>query len=102
MRSVIEIENIEGLRQEAGIDDVELREGIRRLGAGDVVRLTFLASGKLSRGETLLVRITSIRGLLFRGKLVSRPASAALADLRAGTVIVFSGANIHSLADGYS
>src|SRR5258708_6931518 len=40
MRHHIELENIEDMRREAGIDDVELREEIRGLRVGDSVRLT--------------------------------------------------------------
>ena len=62
MRARVEIENIEEMRCRQGIDDVELREAIRGLRVGDVVRLTFLAGAGSSAGETLSVRVTSIRG----------------------------------------
>ena len=53
-----------------------------------------------SAGETLLVRITSIRGGAFRGKLASRPTSAGLSGLRVGRALAFTGSHIHSLARG--
>jgi hypothetical protein len=96
MRERVEIENIEEKRRRVGIEDVELREEIRGLRAGDFVNLTFLADSHAS--ETLSVRITSIRGPAFRGKLTDSPTSAALAGLRAGSLVVFTRAHIHSLA----
>jgi hypothetical protein len=100
MRNRVVIENIEELRRREGIVDVELREAIRGLRAGDFVRLTLLAGATSPAGETLLVRITSIRGGAFRGKLAGRPASAGLAQLRAGSPVVFTAAHIHSLPKG--
>jgi hypothetical protein len=95
MRAPVEIENIEEMRRRAGIEDVELRVAIRGLQVGDFVRVTLRANTKSS--ETLLVRVTSIRGSAFRGKLVHRPASAGLANLRAGSPVAFTPAHIHSL-----
>src|SRR5690349_15927073 len=43
MSDVVEIQDIEQMRQQEGIDDVELRGEVRQLRAGDYVRLTFLA-----------------------------------------------------------
>jgi hypothetical protein len=100
MRDSVAIENIEAMRRLEGIDDVELREEIRGLEIGDRVNLTLVAGGKASAGETLLVRITSIRGPAFRGKLATRPASAGLAKLRVGSPVVFTTAHIHSLPRG--
>jgi hypothetical protein len=97
MRSTVEIEDIEGMRRQQGIDDAELREGIRGLRAGDFVRLTLRSATKPSPGETLLVRITSIRGVTFRGKLAGRPTAAGLANLTVGAPVVFAAAHIHSL-----
>lgn len=72
MHNRIEIENIEEMRRQQGIDDVELAEEIRRLRVGEVVMLTFLTN---ARGfEMAPVRITQINGIAFRGKLV-RPAA---------------------------
>jgi hypothetical protein len=95
MAIVIPLENIEELRREQGIDDVDLRMEIRSLKAGDFVKLTFLIGS--AAFETLLVRITSIRGSAFRGKLAKRPSSSGLAKLHAGDPIVFTTAHIHSL-----
>ncbi|HKI34299.1 MAG TPA: hypothetical protein VKA46_20770 [Gemmataceae bacterium] len=95
MRNTVEIEDIEQSRLRAGIDDVELREEIRELQVGDFVRLTFLTH--TASFETLLVRITSIRGAAFRGKLADSPTSTALSNLRAGSAITFTAAHIHSL-----
>src|SRR5262245_54276803 len=96
MQNPIEIENIEEMRLQVGIDDVELREEIRTLKVGTFVRLTLL-TGPKSCGETLLVQITAIRGSSFHGKLASRPTSACLSDLLAGSPIAFTRAHIHSL-----
>ncbi len=93
----IEIENIEKLRLREGIKDVELRRAIRGLRAGDFVKLTLLTGATPSAGETLLVRITSIRGKAFRGKLARSPVSASLSELQAGSPIVFTSDHIHSL-----
>ena len=97
MRNLIEIENIDEMRRRAGIDDVELREDIRALRVGDSVRLTFLAVTKPLASETLSVRITSIRGNSFRGKLADRPASSGLSGLRIGTSVTFTRDHIHSV-----
>jgi hypothetical protein len=96
-RDRVELEDIQGLRRRLGIDDVELGAAIRRLRVDDVVGLTFLPAGKASAGETLPVRITSIRGRAFRGKLTRAPAAAALATLRAGALVAFTAAHIHSV-----
>ena len=94
----IEIENIEEMRRREGIDDVELREEIRELEIGDLVKVTLLTGTKSF--ETVLVRITSIRGYAFRGKLANRPASSGLSKLRIGAPLAFTTAHIHSLAKG--
>ena len=96
MRNPIELENIDEIRRREGIDDVELRKAIRGLDVGDFVKLTFL-TGPTSF-ETLLVRITSIRGHAFRGKLATRPAPTGPSKLRDGSPVAFTTAHIHSLA----
>jgi hypothetical protein len=98
MTSPVQIEDIEAMRGVEGIVDAELREAIRGLKVGNLVRLTFLVSGKPSAGETLSVRITRVgtRGF-FRGKLSQRPASAALAEIAIGAPVEFTAAQIHSL-----
>jgi len=98
MGKPVKIENIEEMRRRAGIDDVELREEICELEVGDLVRLTLLTSTKSF--ETVVVRITGIRGYTFRGQLTNKPASAGLARLRVGAPLVFTRAHIHSLLKG--
>jgi hypothetical protein len=100
MRKLVEIENIEEMRRQAGIDDVELREEIRGLEIGDLVKLTLLTGTNSSARETLLVRITSIRGSMFRGKLANKPATTGLSKLRVGSHVAFTPAHIHSVAKG--
>ena len=95
MKNPVEIENIEEMRRREGIDDVELRMEIRELRVGDLVKLTFL-TGPVSF-ETLLVRITSMRGSAFRGKLAGRPASSELRKLGNAASVAFTAAHIHSL-----
>jgi hypothetical protein len=95
MRARVEIENIEEMRLRAGVDDVELRSEIRGLHVGDLVKLTFLAG--TTTCETLPVRITSINGSAFRGKLAERPTAPALSTLRFGSSVAFDAAHIHSL-----
>ena len=98
MRLPIEIEDIDYLRHKEGIEDVELREEIRRLGIGDYVRLTFLVREQLSTGETLLVRITKIQGQNLSGRLTDQPISRGLAKLRRGARVSFVASQIHSIA----
>jgi hypothetical protein len=100
MRNPVVIENIDQMRRREGIDDVELWEEIRGLAVGDYVKLTLLSGTTSSAGETLLVRITSIRGHAFRGKLSDQPASAGLSSLRVGSAVAFTGAHIHSIPKG--
>ena len=100
MKHPIEIENIEGLRRREGIDDAELREEVRRLRVGDLVHLTFRMGTQSGAGETLLVRITGIRGCAFRGKLIDGPASTDLSKLHAGSLVAFPTDHIHSLPKG--
>ena len=97
MPKLIEIENIEEMRLREGIVDVELRDQIRGLQIGDLVKVTLLAMAKSGTGETVLVQITSIRGNGFRGKLTRRPVSVGLSKLRAGLPIAFTKAHIHSI-----
>ena len=96
MRQPVEIQDIEEMRRREGIDDVTLRVEIRALKVGDLVKLS-LATGA-SSFETLSVRITSIRGSAFRGKLANRPSAAGLVKLRGGPALAFTTAHIHSIA----
>jgi hypothetical protein len=95
MRQLIEIEDIDYLRRSNGIEDVKLQQEIERLKAGSVVKLTFLAGPRCS--ETLAVRITSIRGSGFRGKLVKSSTVSGLSELRPESIIVFTADHIHSI-----
>jgi hypothetical protein len=100
MGKPVEIENIEEMRRRLGIDDVVLREDIRRLASGDFVKLTFLTRTNPTAGETLRVRITSIHGLAFRGKLADKPARLGRSLLRLGSAVLFTTAHIHSIPKG--
>jgi hypothetical protein len=97
MRHRLEIENIQHLRWSQGIDDAELRSEIRGLRVGDCVKLTFQTATKSFAGQTLLVRITSISGCAFRGKLAESPAFVGLSKLRVGSAVRFLPAHIHSV-----
>jgi hypothetical protein len=97
MRNPVAIETIEEMRRREGIEDVELRAEIRGLEVGDFVKLTFLSSTEPSAGETLLVRITRLRGSDFRGELAKRPSSTGLSSLRVGSPVAFTAAHIHSI-----
>ncbi len=96
MRNLVEIENIEEMRRRQGIEDVELHGEIRALRSGDFVKLTFIAPTGSS--ETLRVRITSLKGDAYRGKLADQPVSAGLSNMKAGSTIVFTDNHIHSVA----
>lgn len=98
MRSRVVIEDIEAVRREQGINDDELREQLRGLRVGDLVRITLLC-GAAAGGETVPVRITRVRGSALRGELTRKPASSALSGLRAGSPVAFAAAQVHSLAD---
>jgi hypothetical protein len=100
MGHAVAIENIEEMRRREGIEDVELREAIRGLRVGDFVRLTLLTGTAPFAGETLLVRITRIRGDAFRGKLADRPVSPRLSQLRSGSPVTFRSHHIHSIPTG--
>ena len=99
MNRAVEIEDIEAMRQQVGIDDVELREAVRGLRSGDVVRLTLVMAAPAAR-ETVRVRITGARGPTFLGRLADSPTSPGLAALRTGTRVTFRAAHIHSVAKG--
>jgi hypothetical protein len=97
MWNLVEIENIEELRRLEGIDDVELREEIRRVDIGDLVKLTLLNNTKSSARETLLVRVIRISGPAFHGELARQPASPGLSNLQVGAPVAFTAAHIHSI-----
>ena len=95
----MEIEDIQQLRWKQGIEDLELLAEISGLQVGDSVKLTFRADKVSFAGETLLVRITSIKGCAFCGKLAAEPALIGLSNLRLGSPVrCFSATHIHSIA----
>jgi hypothetical protein len=91
------IEDIAGRRRRQGIDDPDLRNEIRGLAIGDLVRLT-LRGEQSESGETVSVRITDMTAEGFRGALVAKPTSKALAGLGVGFAIAFIADHIHSVA----
>jgi hypothetical protein len=95
MKNAYNIEDIEAQRLRQGIDDVELREQVVHLAAGDCVRLTFLGSERPS--QTLMVRITRAVGRSFRGRLIQRPSKCIPDGLRLGALLNFKAAQIHSV-----
>ena len=62
MRYAVEIEDINTMRRQEGIEDASLRKEIRALAIGDLVNLTFLM-GPQARGETLFWRHRHVVGL---------------------------------------
>jgi len=98
MREALEIEDIEQLRREAGIDDVELRKAIGALRVGDIVRLTVWSNTAPFQRETVPVRITRVEGGAFRGRVTAVRPSRALAQVRAGKSVRFMRYHIHSIA----
>jgi hypothetical protein len=97
MSERVQFENIEEMRRQAGIEDVELRQAIRTLRVGDYVRITPLTGGHSSPGRTVLARITRIDGDGFRGKLAGRAASSPRRGLNIGSAVAFTAAHIHSV-----
>jgi len=90
MTPTIGIENIEAMRQQEGIDDIELHDEIKALKPGDHVRLTISSEPKFH--GSVLVRLTQVRGWTFRGKLVTKASR-----LPAGSIVSFTSAHIHSI-----
>jgi hypothetical protein len=99
VRNRVQLEDIEEMRRRRGINDLELHEEIGRLAPGGFVKITFVSSP--TSFETLFVRITSIQGTTFRGKLASEPHSAGLSRLRVGSSVAFSADHIHSIPKGH-
>jgi len=94
MRARVELEDIEAMRLAAGIHDISLREEVRGLRAGDVVKLTARVGNRPPPGEALLVRVTSVTGGSLRGRL-TRAARAS--RLPADTLLTFAAAHVHSV-----
>jgi hypothetical protein len=90
MENGVGIENIYEMRRREGHANVALRNQIRNLQVGDSVKLTFLTGTQAFAGETLMVRITSITGPAFRGKLAKRPTFSGLCKLRVGSYVTFT------------
>jgi hypothetical protein len=90
------------MRRREGIEDLELRDEIRGLAIGDLVTITLSSGTKPFPGKSLLVRITSIRGETFRGKVTKRSSSAGRPTVPIGSCIAFTAAHIHSLPKGQS
>jgi hypothetical protein len=93
----MEFENIEEMRRSAGIDDVELRDAIQNLRVGDVVKLTLRTTPESFPGESLLIRITSIKGNVFRGKLAQTKRLSRRARVSAASLLAFTREQIHSI-----
>lgn len=98
VHNVVEIENISEMRRREGIYDAALSAEIQTLQAGECVRLTFLTGIAPSSGEVRLVRITSIKGNVFRGKLFNSSTLDGPTKLQPGSLITFSKDHIHSIA----
>lgn len=96
--NTIEIENIDQMRRQEGIEDVELRKEIRGLAIGDLVKLTLHTAANPAGKETLPVRITQVSGRNFQGELAAKPTVAGLTKLRVGAALSFSATHIHSVA----
>lgn len=94
----VEIEDIDGMRRRAGINDAELWTAIRSLRSGDHVRLTVLGAAGSHAAETVRVRITRIRGRAFLGKVADPPASHGRSGLNTGSAVAFTACHIHSIA----
>lgn len=94
MRVDVELEDIEAMRLEVGIDDISLRDDIRALRAGDLVKLTAKVANRPPPGEPLLVRVTRVGARAFHGKLTH---AARLSRLAAGSAVRFTAAHVHSV-----
>lgn len=95
MKHTLDLEDIEALRLRQGIDDVELREEVRRLGPGDCVRLTFLGAARPN--ETLMVRVSRVNGADFQGKLLQKLSQEGQAGLQLGETVCFRAVHVHSV-----
>jgi hypothetical protein len=97
MSQRVEFENIEEMRCAAGIDDVELRDAVRNLQVGDLVKLTLRGTQGSFPGESVLIRITSIKGDVFRGKLAQTNRAARRTGVNEGMLLAFRREQIHSI-----
>jgi hypothetical protein len=94
---MLRIEEIDALRRQCGIDDVELRRQVAALRVGDQARLTFLAGPGLSAPLTLRVRITHIRGDRFHGLLAEPNSGRVPPAVQDAMPVVFTAGQIHSV-----
>ncbi len=97
MSQRVEFENIEEMRRSAGIDDAELRDAIGKLQVGDLVKLTLRTTPETFPGEDVLIRITSIKGGVFRGKLAQPRRTPRRAQMTASSLLAFTRDQIHSI-----
>ncbi len=95
MQRALPIQDIEEMRLQAGIDDVELRLEIRALQIGDCVKLSLMTGDRSF--ETVSVRITSMKGSDFRGKLADPKTCSCTSKRLAGLTVDFTTAHIHSI-----
>src|SRR4051812_9092588 len=89
MGNRIEIENLEEKRREVGIEDVVLREDIRGLAAGDLVKLTWSVGARRTSDDALPSDPEPLPGSAgcpgFAGRVfLRREHASADARLRAG------------------
>ena len=77
----VEIQNIREMRLRRGIDDLGLRDEIRSLAIGSVVRLTLVTGPEPFTGAALLVRITHISGHRFQGELTRKPSGGGMSEI---------------------
>jgi hypothetical protein len=97
MPPALEIENIEALRRHEGIEDTELHEQVRHLRVGSCVKLTLVAVDRPGSGGPILVRITSIKGEAFRGRVVCAAGAVRLPASVLGSLVAFTEDHIHSV-----
>jgi hypothetical protein len=95
MRQALQLQDIEEMRRENGIDDVELRRAIRALRVGNSIRLSLVTSARSF--ETVQVRITSIRGSTFHGKLSQSKTRPRRSNHAPALTVAFTTAHIHSI-----
>jgi hypothetical protein len=96
-RNTFEIEDIEAMRLQEGIDDVELRAAVRGLRCGDLVNLTLRIGEKSFAAR---VRIKRKRRSAFGGELAARLVGAGRSGLPVGSALTFTAAHIHSIVKG--
>lgn len=91
------LENIQQLRIESGIEDVELQKSICNLAVGDIVNLTILNSKSSHSGEPIVVEVVAIQGFNYQGKVIRASNNESLSRELADQSIAFSKKHIHSV-----